>query len=124
MSKVQEHYKKNDTDTFINELRDSICGGYLGFDCKNASDLLFICYGQHKGIGDYLKKKIADFNNQKSKRSTQTIALSKLIFDYDFKILTITKSKEELLQLLITKNSSFKKIKHEVIVSLREFNGV
>ena len=83
-----------------------------------------MCYGQHKGIGDYLKKKIADFNNQKSKRSTQTIALSKLIFDYDFKILTITKSKEELLQLLITKNSSFKKIKHEVIVSLREFNGV
>ncbi|MDR0483673.1 MAG: hypothetical protein LBH40_00130 [Alphaproteobacteria bacterium] len=181
VSKVQEKYNKHDTDTFINELRDSICGYYLGFDLvntekhgfdcknsttnkylevksasfsanswsatfndttlekaesftnnslylalaiwKNASDLLFICFGQHPEIGKYLKGKIEDFNNQKSKRSTQTISLTKLIFDYNFKILT-TKSKEDLLQILITKNSTFKKINPEIILSLNEFKEI
>ena len=46
VTKVQEKWGKGDTDTFINELRDSMAGYYLGyrlvniekhgFDCKKA----------------------------------------------------------------------------------------
>ena len=32
---IQDKYHKNDTDTFINELRDSIVGYSLGFDLIN-----------------------------------------------------------------------------------------
>ncbi len=176
---IQEKYNKEDTDTFINELRDSITGKTLGFnlintekhgfDCKwsqkrdlflevksasfsaqswaatfndtnldkaeafkdrklwlalsvwkGASDLLFICYGQHEGVGEYLEHKIR--TKRPESRSTQTISLSKLVFKYDFKILTINKTKEELFNILRMKSSSFTKLDYQThIVSLKEY---
>ena len=182
VKKVQEKYGKNDTDTFINELRDSIVGHYLGFDlintekhgldCKNstenrylevkaasfdasswgatfndttlekaeafkdkkvylalaiwkdASDLLFICYGQDRGIGDFLEGKVKWFKAGHTVRSTQTISLSTLINTYNFKILTINKSKTELLDLLRMKNKAFFSLNQNRIVELHEFKGV
>ncbi|MBU4693958.1 hypothetical protein KQ878_03650 [Mycoplasma zalophidermidis] len=166
---VQQKYNKNDTDTFINELRDSIVGNVLGyglvnirkhgFDCKKenkkiylevkdasfssdswqatfndttlekakafqdprlylalavwkgASDLLFICYGQNKKIGEFLEQKVNAFKNEgKNVRSTQSITLSKLVFTYGFKIFPVSKSKEEIKQLLLLANKSFNKL--------------
>ncbi|QBF34519.1 hypothetical protein EG856_01080 [Mycoplasmopsis phocirhinis] len=163
---IQEKYNKNDTDTFINELRDSIVGNILGydlintkkhgFDCKKenkdiylevkdasftsdswqatfndttlekakafqdprlylalavwkgASDLMFICYGQNKEIGEFLEQKVNAFTNEaKVVRSTQSITLSKLIFTYGFKIYPVSKSKEEIKQILKLMNKSF-----------------
>ena len=179
---VQEKYKKNDTDTFINELRDSIVGHYLGFDLinvdkhgfdckstsnsnllevkaasfdasswgatfndttlekaeafkdkkvylalavwKDASDLLFICYGQNRGIGDFLEEKVKWFKSGHTVRSTQSLNLSTLVNTYNFKILTINKSRMETLNLLRMKNRAFFGLNPNKIVELKDFKGV
>lgn len=183
VQEVQEKYHKDDTDTFINELRDSIAGYTLGFelvnvekhgfDCKmsqnddiylevksasfiadswqatfndttlekaeafkdkkvylalavwkDASDLLFICYGQNKKIGEYLENKVKWFKAGNTVRSTQSISLAKLVFEYGFKILAVNKSKEDVISLLRLKNRVFTTMEPDVVISLSEFNGI
>lgn len=183
VQEVQEKFHKEDTDTFINELRDSIAGYTLGFelvnvekhgfDCKmskdnnyylevksasfianswqatfndttlekaeafkdekvflalavwkDASDLLFICYGQNEKIGDYLEQKVNWFKSGHSVRSTQSISLATLVFEYGFKILAVNKSKQEVISLLRLKNKAFNKISEDTIISLSEFNNI
>ena len=183
VQEVQEKFHKEDTDTFINELRDSIAGYTLGFelvnvdkhgfDCKkskkenyylevksasfiadswqatfndttlekaeafkdkkvflalavwkDASDLLFICYGQNEKIGKFLEDKVKWFKAGKTVRSTQSITISKLVFDYGFKILAVNKSKEEVLSLLRLKNRTFKKMDDSNVIELKDFKGV
>ena len=182
VKKVQEKYGKNDTDTFINELRDSIVGDYLGFDlvntekhgfdCKNtknekllevkaasydasswsatfndttlekaeafkdekvflalaiwkdASDLLFICYGQNRGIGDFLESKVKWFKSGHTVRSTQTISLSTLVNKYNFNILAVGKSKQEILKILKKNNRAFSNLNPSRITELKDFKGI
>jgi len=165
LTRIQEKFNKPDTDTFINELRDSIAGYTLGFDLvnvekhgfdckkrneevylevksasfsssswgatfndttfekaesfkdkkvflalaiwKNASDLLFIIYGQNEKIGEFLEEKIKWFKEGNTVRSTQTISASQLINEYGFKILAVNKSKEEVLNILRLKSKAF-----------------
>jgi len=180
---VQEKFAKPDTDTFINELRDSIAGHALGFklvnldkhgfDCKlskdreiylevksasfgagswgatfndttlekasafkdeklylalavwrNASDLLFICFGQNEAIGDYLESKVRHFKERNTVRSTQSIGLSRLVFEFGFKIYTVTKSKKDLLELLRLKSSAFYKLELESILEIKDFEPI
>lgn len=183
VQEVQEKFKKEDTDTFINELRDSIAGYTLGFelvnvnkhgfDCKmsekddyylevksasfiadkwqatfndttfekaesfkdkkvylalavwkDASDLLFICFGQNEKIGEFLEEKVNWFKEGHTVRSTQSIPLSKLVFNYGFKILAVNRSKEEVLSLLRLKNRAFKKMSDDTVISLNEFVSI
>lgn len=63
------------------------------------SDLQFIVYGQHPNIGHYLYRKVLD-SKENSRRSTQTISVSKLVKDYGFKIYTPTKTRQELVSEL------------------------
>ena len=180
---VQEKYEKEDTDTFINELRDSIAGYTLGFnlvnvekhgfDCKkdfdsdiylevksasfvanswqatfndttlekaeafkdkkvylalaiwkDASDLLFICYGQNEKLGLYLENKVRWFKAGNTVRSTQSVSLSKLVFEYGFKIIAVNRSKSEVLTLLRLKNRKFYNMSDDNVISLKEFNGI
>lgn len=179
VQEVQDKFNKGDTDTFINELRDSIAGHTLGFDLinvekhgldckkadaelylevksasfvakywqatfndtteekanafkdkkvylalavwKGASDLLFICYGQNEAIGDFLEAKVRHFKQGNTVRSTQSIGLSTLVFEYGFKILAVNRSKAEVLGLLRLKNRAFNGITEDDIVSLQEF---
>lgn len=179
VTKVQKKYDKEDTDTFINELRDSIVGHTLGFDlvniekhgfdCKkedeecylevksasfvadswqatfndttlekaeafkdkkvflalavwqDASDLLFICYGQNKEIGNFLEEKVNWFKEGHTLRSTQSISLSNLVFKYGFKIIAVSKTKEETKQLLRAKNRMFSALKEDEILDYSEF---
>ena len=178
---VQEKWGKEDTDTFINELRDSIAGYYLGydlintekhgFDCKksekenvflevksasfaakewnatfndttfekadcfksdkvflclavwkNASNLLFLVYGQNPAIGDFLKEKVKAFlNDNKTLRSTQTISMHRLISEYGFNIICVNKSKEEVKSILTLKSRSFCGIPDEKFLTLDEY---
>mgnify|MGYP003571456271 CR=1 FL=1 len=178
---VQEKWGKEDTDTFINELRDSIAGYYLGydlvntekhgFDCKksekedaflevksasfaakewnatfndttiekaeyfksekvflclavwkNASNLLFLVYGQNPEIGDFLKEKVEDFLNDKGGvRSTQSISMHRLISEYGFDIICVNKSKEEVKSILGLKSRSFLSIPDEKFLTLNEY---
>jgi hypothetical protein len=180
---VQEKFAKPDTDTFINELRDSIAGHALGFklvnlekhgfDCKlsqdreiylevksasfgaeswqatfndttlekasafkdeklylalavwrNASDLLFICFGQNEAIGDYLESKVRHFKAGKVVRSTQSLGLSRLVFEFGFKIYAVNKSKKDLLDLLRLKSRAFYKLELESILEIKDFEPI
>jgi len=182
LAKLQEKYNKHDTDTFINELRDSIAGYTLGFDLvntekhgfdckkqskdlylevksasfssstwnatfndttyekaeafkdkkvylalaiwKNASDLLFIIYGQNEKIGEFLENRIKWFKSGHTVRSTQSISASQLINEYGFKILAVNKNKIEVLNILRLKSISFKKLTLNDIEDLSEFKGL
>jgi hypothetical protein len=181
VTKVQEKWGKGDTDTFINELRDSMAGYYLGyelvnvekhgFDCKmnryedvflevksasfaastwgctfndttiekakcfqtdkvylclavwkNASNLLFVVYGQNPEIGKFLEGKVERFlSGQGGVRSTQTISMSQLIFDYGFDIICINKTKEEVKSILTLKSKAFCSIPSSRYLSLDEY---
>ena len=178
---VQEKWGKGDTDTFINELRDSMAGYYLGydlvniekhgFDCKknenediflevksasfaastwgatfndttiekaqcfqsdkvylclavwkNASNLLFLVYGQNKRIGEFLEEKVNRFlSGNGGVRSTQTISMSQLIFDYGFDIICVNKTKEEVKSILRLKSRQFFSIPDNRFLSLYEY---
>lgn len=166
LQKIQERFNKNDTDTFVNELRDQIVGKTLGFnlinvdkhgfDCKmankkdiflevkaasfsssswgatfndttiekancfkskklylalavwnGASDLLFICFGQNKKIGEYLEEKIKWFKTGHTVRSTQTISFSELITKYNFKICTVDRTIDDVKSII---HSKYKRI--------------
>lgn len=179
---VQEKYNKPDTDTFINELRDSMVGYTLGFDLvnvekhgfdcsannnqlflevksaslsakdwtatfndttlekalafkdeklflalavwKNASDLLFIIYGQNENIGNFLEQKVKWFKEGHTVRSTQSITASSLVFDYGFKILAVNRSKEDVLTLLRLNNRKFMKLRAEDILDTSEYISI
>lgn len=59
LSKVQSKYNKTDTDTFINELRDSIIGEIMGYHEVNLYKHGFDCKSNK---GDFLEVKNASFS--------------------------------------------------------------
>ena len=63
---------------------------------KDASDLLFICFGQNENIGKLLEEKVKWFKAGNTVRSTQSISFSKLIKDFGFKICTVDRSTEDV----------------------------
>lgn len=92
---------------------------------KEASQLLFICYGQNEAIGEFLEEKVKWFKAGHTVRSTQSISLSTLVFTYGFKILAVNKTKDQIYQLLISKNRQFTKLnKDEQILDLHEFEEI
>ena len=62
VSAVQEKYKKNDTDVFINELRDSTVGYYLGYNLVNTSKHGFDCKVDNN-TNNFLEVKSASYNS-------------------------------------------------------------
>ncbi len=88
---------------------------------ESASDLLCICYGQNDKIEKFLTNKIKRFKQGKTVRSTQSISFSALIFDYGFKILSITKSPDELHKILQMKNKKLLKIDKNIISTPQTF---
>jgi hypothetical protein len=180
---VQEKFDKSDTDTFINELRDSIAGHALGFqlvnldkhgfDCKispdreiylevksasfgaeswqatfndttlekasafkdeklylalavwrNASDLLFICFGQNQNLGEYLESKVRHFKAGNTVRSTQSVGLSRLVFEFGFQIYAVNKTRNDLLELLRLKNKVYNKLELASILDIKDFQPI
>ncbi|WP_120944180.1 MULTISPECIES: hypothetical protein [Helicobacter] len=67
---------------------------------ESMAELLFIVYGRHKGIGEYLERKIVECK-QAQRRSTQTISVLKLLKDYAFRIKPIADQQrcQNLLEL-------------------------
>ena len=87
---------------------------------NNALDLAFICYGQNEAIGDFLEEGVKKHKRGETVRSTQSISLHKLIFDYKFKILAIGMSKNEIYQML-TSIRGYKKLDRDIITELKDF---
>lgn len=167
LSKFQKRFELSDTDTTINEIRDSIIANYLGFDLLNkekhgfdakrsgkeqylevkqcsfssgswggtwndtneekaiafsderlftvvglwtgASDLEFMVYGQHKGLGELLYRLVTE--RKAGSRSTQSVPIKKLIADFGFSVICPPdKSKKEIYKTLIDYQASFAKI--------------
>ena len=90
---------------------------------KDASDLLFICYGQNPGIWDFLESKVKRFKAWNTVRSTQSISLSNLVFTYWFKIIAVNRSKWEVLSLLRLKNKNFLKMPSNIVISIDEYHN-
>jgi hypothetical protein len=58
-----------------------------------------VAYGQHKGIGEFLEKKVRKFKDGKGGvRSTQSVSLTNLLFKYGFKLYALDYSKEEVVK--------------------------
>ncbi|MBR5704483.1 MAG: hypothetical protein IKX21_00770, partial [Deltaproteobacteria bacterium] len=77
---------------------------------QNAADLLFICYGQHRGIGEYLERRVRAFlDEHRGVRSTQTISMGALMRDYGFRILVTDKEPQKVASLIALKSPSLKK---------------
>ncbi len=73
---------------------------------NNISNLLFIVYGKHPEMGLYLEQKVKECHNE-SRRSTQTIGISKLIKEFDFKMKPIDLKGQELINLFNLKFGHF-----------------
>ncbi|MCQ2898100.1 hypothetical protein JT143_03485 [Helicobacter pylori] len=73
---------------------------------NNISNLLFIVYGKHPEMGLYLEQKVKECHNE-SRRSTQTIGISKLIKEFEFKMKPIDSKKQELINLFNLKFGRF-----------------
>jgi len=77
LSKIQEKFNKNDTDSFINELRDSIVGNILGYDLINIKKHGFDCkksvekeiYLEVKQVGFSSKTWSATFNDTTNEKA-------------------------------------------------------
>ncbi|WP_121016527.1 hypothetical protein [Helicobacter pylori] len=73
---------------------------------NNISNLLFIVYGKHPEMGLYLEQKVKECHNE-SRRSTQTIGISKLIKEFEFKMKPIDSKEQELINLFNLKFGRF-----------------
>ena len=72
---------------------------------KGASDLQFMVYGQHKGLGELLYKLVV--NRKEGSRSTQSVSIQKLIKDFKFAVICPPdKTGEYVLKLLVNYNKS------------------
>jgi hypothetical protein len=74
-----------------------------------AADLLFIIYGKNSKIGDLLREGVDKHEKGLVVRSTQSITYNALISNYGFKIITQTRSKSEVLEIIEKKSPRFAK---------------
>ena len=88
----------------------------------STAELLFICYGQHESIGDYLEKGVLKHKAGDTVRSTQTIGLASLIKNYGFKVLAVGDTKENVYKAIVLKHNSLRKVlRIEDIQTLQDY---
>ena len=83
---------------------------------------MFIIYGQNPKLGEFLENKVARFlKGEAGVRSTQTISIKQLIIDYNFDIICINKSKDEVRKILSLKSKSILDAPINKFLSLDEY---
>lgn len=88
---------------------------------KGASDLQVMIYGQHPDFGKYLFERVTQ--RKQGSRSTQNIAIERLIRDYEFLVIhPPDKTKEFVYNLLITYQRFF--IKHVTIEGIKSLTDL
>ena len=70
---------------------------WLAASVWDNNKLLFIVFGQNREIGDFLMKKVQE---QTSGRSIQGITLSSLIKKYGFKVIAVSSSCDEVIDII------------------------
>lgn len=92
---------------------------------ENVTTPAFICFGQHENIGDILEEGVLKHQRGETVRSTQTISMDKLIFDFNFKILSPNLSAEDLLNRFhLLQKIKLKKITREHIIEFNDFTNI
>lgn len=92
---------------------------------NSASELMFICYWQNELIWDFLEEGVQKHKDGKVVRSTQSLSLTKLLFDYGFHILSITKTKEEIITLLTSLSPrGYQRLVKDQIYTLSNFPSI
>ncbi|MCC6867170.1 MAG: hypothetical protein IT280_13530 [Ignavibacteria bacterium] len=88
---------------------------------KGASDLKFMIYGQHKGLGKYLLERVR--NRKDGSRSTQNISIENLIKKYGFKVICPPdKTKKYVLKLIVNyKRDLYRYVKLPDIKGIQDF---
>lgn len=72
---------------------------------------LFILFGQHVGIGEFLERRV--LNRKKGSRSTQSLSASKLYNEFGFKFIVPRKSLEDFRNIVVPR---FKCVDEERVV--------
>ncbi len=80
-------------------------------------------YGKNAKLGHFLEEKVRSFlKGEAGVRSTQTVSLGQLIFEYGFDIVCI-KPKNEVKTILKLKSKQFFNIPDSCFISQDEFAG-
>lgn len=106
VAKIQEKWGKGDTDTFINELRDSMAGYYLGYDLVNTEKHGFDCK-KSTNQDTYLEVKSASFAASTWNATFNDTNMEKATFfksDNVYLCLAIWKNASNLLFMVYGKN--------------------
>lgn len=99
---LSEAPKATLNDTTLEKARNFKCDNlWLALGVwHNISKLSFICYGKNKKIGELLEEKVSNFLAGNGVRSVQDLSLSSLVEDYDFRLLAISDTPEDICKLL------------------------
>lgn len=82
-----------------------------------------VAYGQHKGIGEFLEEKVRKFKSGNGGvRSTQTISLTNLLFEYGLKLYALDYTKEEVVKFFQEKGKG--KLKKLTIDDIHDLNEI
>ena len=82
-----------------------------------------VAYGQHKGIGEFLEQKVCKFKSGKGGvRSTQSVSLTNLLFEYGFKLYALDYSKEEVVKFFQENGKG--KVKKLTVNDIHELNEI
>lgn len=182
LSSYQREHAVFDTDRCLNEIRDGIAAGLIGFDrdnidkngfdcanskgellevksvnCSssswaatfndttekkalsfkednvylqvplwvNAAEISCFLIGSNPEIGEFLLNKVKHYNENRKNiiRCTQSLTIAKLYKDFDFKIVAVDYTKEQVVELLKKQHpKTFGAICVDNIMSIEEYN--
>ena len=90
----------------------------------DAAKISFFMVGNNPEVGDYLLERVKNYNEKRSsRRSTQTLSVSKLYKDFGFKIVAVDETKEQVANRLKEKyKKAFKNISVDDILTVDEYN--
>ena len=130
LSRIQDQYEKYDTDTFMNEVRDTVAAKYLGFTHINTEKHGFDARRKSKNKNydfDYLEVKTASFNAKSWQATFNDTNLEKAdLFSEPnlYLALSVWKSASDLLFIVYGKSPLLGQFLREKVERFLAGNGV
>ncbi|MDR0803737.1 MAG: hypothetical protein LBO08_01435 [Rickettsiales bacterium] len=127
LTKIQTEYDKLDTDTFINEVRDSIAAKYLNYTHVNTEKHGFDARRASKSGFDYLEVKTASFDARSWQATFNDTNLEKAdVFKQDniYLALSVWRAASELLFIVYGRNKEIGKFLEDKVKWFKAGNTV